>query len=319
MNTHTATRPLASFCMITYNQREFIRDALLSAFAQTYSPLEIIISDDCSTDGTADIIRDEVEKYEALGGPHRIIYFQNKTNLGISGNFNKAITASTGEMVICAAGDDLSDSKRVEVIMGAWITKNKEPLAIYSNAWKIDLSGNVIEEYHIKSDANLGAVAAYSRKLLESFGPIEVASAAEDEVYANRALMIGTRINIPEPLVYYRVNSGVSAGFNNYRARRIKVLRNYELSAYRQLQKDLDFISEKLPVEKRSNIQKKINYRIALANNMLMLLDGKTFSNRLSGFIRLKGFVLHPRIFLLLLLLLPKSIGDTIISYIKRN
>ena len=45
-------KPLISFLLLTYNQENYIQDAINGALAQTYSPLEIIISDDCSTDGT---------------------------------------------------------------------------------------------------------------------------------------------------------------------------------------------------------------------------------------------------------------------------
>ena len=45
-------RPLVSFCIVTYNQEKYIRAAIEGALKQTYSPMEIIISDDCSTDGT---------------------------------------------------------------------------------------------------------------------------------------------------------------------------------------------------------------------------------------------------------------------------
>jgi cellulose synthase/poly-beta-1,6-N-acetylglucosamine synthase-like glycosyltransferase len=46
------SRPLISFCLLTYNQAPFIREAIEAALAQTYSPLEIIISDDFSNDNT---------------------------------------------------------------------------------------------------------------------------------------------------------------------------------------------------------------------------------------------------------------------------
>ena len=44
--------PLVSFCVKSYNQKELLKEALQGAFAQTYRPLEIVISDDGSTDGS---------------------------------------------------------------------------------------------------------------------------------------------------------------------------------------------------------------------------------------------------------------------------
>ena len=47
-----SNNPLVSFVLISYNQNEYIEEALLSAFNQTYSNIEYIISDDYSIDGT---------------------------------------------------------------------------------------------------------------------------------------------------------------------------------------------------------------------------------------------------------------------------
>ena len=65
-----SVKPLISYCLITYNQEKYIKEAVLSALSQTYHPLEIIISDDCSTDNTFDIVRETINNY--LGG-HNII------------------------------------------------------------------------------------------------------------------------------------------------------------------------------------------------------------------------------------------------------
>ncbi|HUF60663.1 MAG TPA: glycosyltransferase, partial [Verrucomicrobiales bacterium] len=51
-------RPLVSFLLLAYNQEQYIHEAVEGAFSQTYSPLEIILSDDCSTDRTFEIMRE---------------------------------------------------------------------------------------------------------------------------------------------------------------------------------------------------------------------------------------------------------------------
>ncbi len=50
-------RPLASICLRSHNQRDCFREALIGAFRQDYSSLEIVIYDDCSTDGTDEMVR----------------------------------------------------------------------------------------------------------------------------------------------------------------------------------------------------------------------------------------------------------------------
>jgi len=52
--TETTDRPLVTFALVAYNQEQYIREAVEGAFAQTYEPLEIILSDDCSSDRTVE-------------------------------------------------------------------------------------------------------------------------------------------------------------------------------------------------------------------------------------------------------------------------
>ena len=59
MPDNVTDRPLVTFALFAYNQEEFIREAVEGAFAQTYEPLEIILSDDCSSDRTYEIIQED--------------------------------------------------------------------------------------------------------------------------------------------------------------------------------------------------------------------------------------------------------------------
>ena len=58
-----------------------MRAAIEGAFAQTYQPLEILLSDDCSPDGTYRVMQ---EMAAAYAGPHRVILNRNPKNLGIT-------------------------------------------------------------------------------------------------------------------------------------------------------------------------------------------------------------------------------------------
>lgn len=72
---------LVSFYIITFNHSQYIEEALSSALSQTYSPLQIAISDDASTDDTCQKIEHLLQEYQ---GPHKITYLKNKKNLGIA-------------------------------------------------------------------------------------------------------------------------------------------------------------------------------------------------------------------------------------------
>ena len=75
--------PLVSVCMLCYNQEQYITEAVGSMLAQTYSPLEIIVSDDCSTDRTWEILQKIKDDYT---GPHQLIIHRNEKNQRIIRN-----------------------------------------------------------------------------------------------------------------------------------------------------------------------------------------------------------------------------------------
>lgn len=97
-----ANEPLVSVFLPTFNQEHFVADAIESALQQDYSNLQIVIGDDCSTDGTWPIVRDYAERY-----PEIIAAYQNSENLGITANFNRILRRCEGELVAFLAGDDL--------------------------------------------------------------------------------------------------------------------------------------------------------------------------------------------------------------------
>ena len=96
--------PLISLCITNYNQADYIRATLESAFAQTYSPLEIIIGDDCSTDNSPDLIQDVVDDYQRRGDCHQIRYIRNEHNLGLVRNYENLFSIAKGELVVTGGG-----------------------------------------------------------------------------------------------------------------------------------------------------------------------------------------------------------------------
>lgn len=105
---------LVSFYILTFNHERYISDAISAALRQMYSPLEIIISDDCSTDRTWEIIQSRIAGYQ---GPHRLIARRNTDNLGISAHINALWQVCSGEWIVASAGDDASVPDWVERIM----------------------------------------------------------------------------------------------------------------------------------------------------------------------------------------------------------
>jgi glycosyltransferase involved in cell wall biosynthesis len=91
------TRPLISIIVPSYNSAHFVRQALDSAFAQTYRPIEVIVVDDGSTDDTADVLRPYMD---------RIIYVR-QDNRGLAGARNSGLRAASGELIALLDADDV--------------------------------------------------------------------------------------------------------------------------------------------------------------------------------------------------------------------
>ena len=80
--------PLATLCVFFYNQEDYVEDTIRGALSQTYTNLEIILSDDCSTDNTYSTIEKTIAGYK---GPHTIVVNRNKKNMGLVPHVNKVL------------------------------------------------------------------------------------------------------------------------------------------------------------------------------------------------------------------------------------
>ena len=94
--------PKVSVLVMTYNQEDFIHETIESVISQDYPNFEYVISDDGSTDSTADIILEYAKKY-----PDIIVPLVNNPNLGITGNSNRGLSRCVGDYIALQGGDDL--------------------------------------------------------------------------------------------------------------------------------------------------------------------------------------------------------------------
>ena len=217
---------LVSFYILAYNHEAYIADAIRGALNQTYSPLEIIISDDCSTDRTWAIIQDCIAEYQ---GPHTIVTRRNDANLGISAHINALWKACRGDWIVASAGDDVSLPDRVQRIMAhaaarpdiklfqSWLFETDARLKIQTITRNQYFLGRPEDGLYLfgmasrlrnKSFAPHGAAMAYSRAIHDVYGPMEDGIIFEDNVVNVRAEALGLSAVIPVPLVWHRNHSG---------------------------------------------------------------------------------------------------------------
>lgn len=249
-------RPLVTFALFAYNHEKYIREAVQGALAQTYSPLEIILSDDCSVDGTFQIMQEMASNYK---GTHKIILNQNATNRGVIKHIDAVITLATGDLIVVAAGDDISDSQRVSVIVEEFRLSSRKYVAIYSALTPIDDRSSELEsnewqhgepadaiEMITRRGGIYGCSAAYSRDLFAAFGPIDADVFHEDQVLPFRAAICGEIRFTRSRMVRYRVHQAnlwarhrTFSSKKEYINRREKFLRN-DVGVARQQIVDLE-------------------------------------------------------------------------------
>ena len=125
-------KALVSIALCTYNGGAYLREQLDSIVNQSYSPLELIAVDDCSTDNTLHILQEYAAKYPFIK------VFVNPENLGYIRNFEKALQLCSGDFIALSDQDDIWDLKKIEKQVHA-IGNN---LLVYHDSEFIDQNGN---------------------------------------------------------------------------------------------------------------------------------------------------------------------------------
>jgi glycosyltransferase involved in cell wall biosynthesis len=132
-----ADQPLVSIGIPTYNRADsYLPQALDSALAQTYPNIEVIVSDNFSTDQTSSLIRSRASK--------RLRYIRHEKNIGANGNFNYCLEQARGEYFLLLH-DDLIDPDFVETCMAA-LPKEHRPGIIRSGTRVVDEANRIRSE-----------------------------------------------------------------------------------------------------------------------------------------------------------------------------
>lgn len=119
---------MVSIIMPSYNTAPYIADSIKSVLAQTYSNLELLIVDDCSTDNTDEVVTSFADK--------RIKYFKNDKNQGAALTRNKALREAQGEWIAFLDSDDVWMPEKLEKMLS--FMKSNNYVFAYHDFEKID-------------------------------------------------------------------------------------------------------------------------------------------------------------------------------------
>ena len=115
--------PKVSILMPVYNSAEFLREAIESMLSQSFKDFEFLIVDDGSTDGSAGILAEYVEK------DSRIRIIRNEKNQGIVYSLNRGLKECTGEYIARMDSDDIALKERLDKQI-AVLDKNPDIIAL---------------------------------------------------------------------------------------------------------------------------------------------------------------------------------------------
>lgn len=131
----SALVPRVSVCIPVFNGIRWVESTLDSVFAQTMGNFEVILRDDCSTDGTLDLVRSK------FGADARFRAIQNSTRLDVGGQYNALFSDARGEFILKLDADDLvaptflgrvldcADTHSADVVMAGWEWFHPDTLA----------------------------------------------------------------------------------------------------------------------------------------------------------------------------------------------
>ncbi len=165
MTAITPSLPLVTVIIPTFNRRAWIGECLDSVLGQTYRNTEIIVVDDCSTDGTVEWLRSE-EKYSSV-----IVHEQEK-NGGASVARNTAIAMAKGELIVFIDSDDMLKPEHIETAVEHF-EQHAELGLFCCDSTMIDAGGSIILDgktwHQTLSDAKNVEVKTGFRSLADVF------------------------------------------------------------------------------------------------------------------------------------------------------
>ncbi len=147
MGEKLKNKPLVTIICICYNHEQFVEKAILSVLHQEYPNIELIVLDDCSSDGSVNIIRNVLTSHP------EIIFIENDKTYGICKAFNKAYKLSSGDFIIDFSADDILEPSRVNYGVQKLDAMGSDYGVHYSDAWIINEASTKLYRHSESSNA----------------------------------------------------------------------------------------------------------------------------------------------------------------------
>lgn len=228
--------PSVAIIVPSYRHAAFLQDCLNSVYAQTYAPLELMVVDDASDDGTAELA-------EALLTPafrarfSRATVLRNPVNLGAHATINRGIAESRAPYLAILNSDDLYHPERIAQLMAALRSSRSDLAFSLVDVLRSDVPETPLPEFFrlmplrqklaLHHDPSTGfallraniAISTgnflFSRRLFEQVGPFQPLRYCHDWDFVLQALFFTEPVAVEQVLYSYRLhghNSFASLG-----------------------------------------------------------------------------------------------------------
>lgn len=138
--------PLVSIVLTAYNQERFVEESLKSVIAQTYPNIQLVVIDNASTDGTANVIESFLKNHE------EVLLIKNVFNKGLCKAFNQGLALANGKYMIDLSGDDVMLPERIERQVAAFENCSEDYGVVFTNAKYIDVKGKDVRNHYQVND-----------------------------------------------------------------------------------------------------------------------------------------------------------------------
>lgn len=212
-----------SVIMTTYNGEKYIYQQIDSIRKQTAKINEVIISDDCSTDGTVEIIEKYIEEYKLKNWK----LYVNKKNLGWTRNFYQALRLASGDIIFCSDQDDIWDSRKVQS-MAEVMQKDEKILALGCRKINVDEENDEIyclndeswtEKTRLACKLSrfntlklLGCCCAYRKSIVQKYFELNYPEYGHDIQLCRIAAIFEGAYILDQNLVRYRIHGNNTSG-----------------------------------------------------------------------------------------------------------
>lgn len=265
-----------SVIITSYNQKDYLGQTIESVLNQTLLPYEIIVADDCSTDGSQDLIKQYGEQY-----PNLIRAFCHEENLGIAKNRSFALRKVRGDLVTFLDGDDRFLPRKLELELDTF-KKHPEASLVFSNFYYTDElgrpvrlwarhgtppTGYVLKESFSRSwpDGNLHRNELLDFHALEQVGSYdENVGIFDDWDFKIRCASKLKLAYCPVPLAEYRQHPNSISKEANAECRLRAMKRVYEKNQH--LLRELPESDQREAERKLSGIFSRLEFLVALEN-----------------------------------------------------